>query len=182
MLDCSRIDTFAIQPFALNRPYIVELVQPIIFVVDTFNVDVDCAIGDGFSQVEVLILQDSLLEQEKIAGVVTAKSQLIVAIQYIKNSAGTRCWFIHVVSSLAGAADSFKRHADTVNSAVVRYNGQEAWHKIQSIFVCTNTQYILVVAGTSKLLAINHGSIGDIGKLFEPVGIGRVIPVYSDIG
>ena len=81
---CGSVYTFHIFPFPSDGAHVVQLVQPTVFVVDTFYVDVHCSIADTLGQVEVCVDQGTLLERKEITSVGTSKAQLIVTKQDIE--------------------------------------------------------------------------------------------------
>ena len=181
LLHSTAVDVFCKLPFRRDGSHIVQLIQPVVFLVAAFNVDIDRTVGQGFCQIEILVLQHTLLEQQEKPGVCAAKSQLIIAIQNIENAGRSWRRFVHIVFAHRRGADSFERHVHTVHSGGVGYHRQEAWYQIDTIFICAYAQDGLAVGRTAKSLIANQCGIHNQGKLLKPIGVGGVIPVHQHI-
>ena len=169
-------------PLAVNAAHIAELIQPAIFVVDPFDVDVHGTIAHTIGQVEILILQHTLFEQEEISCVGRTESQLVVAEQEVEHSIGSGTGLVHKGLAHSAGSHCFKWHADAIHCGCVRYHWQKPWHKIDAVFLGVHSQYGGSGAWHAHTLAVNQGRIDYGCELLLPAGIGGIGPVYGDIG
>ena len=129
-----------------------------------------------------MILQYPLLEIKEESGIGTVVALLIISEQYIELAIGHRWRLVYIRLANRSGIDHFKWHIHSVNCSGERDYWNIARNQIYGIFLCINALNGLIMSGISKLLCIDQGRIEDCNKLFLPIKIGRISPVYCEIG